>query len=157
MHLDVYGSTENRNYLSAFDELITIPLQIAHYLKNRLQYLFLISECYAIHRCVNFNTIIMAQIPVHKCVIHPGTEIHVLPRFNASICSEKENVFDPYSNLGNEMLMYHSTLNKYINACYWTACCIFYKTRSTDISPSVSREYSSSGTEILRGIYQHRT
>jgi hypothetical protein len=74
-----------------------------------------------VHRRVNFNTVMMGESPVHKCVIHPDTEIHVLPRLNASRCSGEEKVFvasDPCSKLGNELWTYHSTLNKHINTRY---------------------------------------
>lgn len=59
------------NYLSAFAELITTLSQVVYCLRNCLQCLFLNSEHYAARRCVK-RLMMMAQIPVHKCVIHPG-------------------------------------------------------------------------------------
>lgn len=54
-------------------------LIIAPYLKNCVHYLFLSSACYAEHRCFNFSRIMISQISVHKCVIHPGKETLAFP------------------------------------------------------------------------------
>lgn len=89
MNLYAYASTGNPEL---FSKLITIQSKIAHYLTNFLQYLFLSSECYEENGCVKFNKIIMSQIFLHKCVIHPATETHTLPRFNDVRCNRKENV-----------------------------------------------------------------
>jgi hypothetical protein len=81
MHLEAQASTGSPEL---FPELIAIQSQIAHYLKNGLQYLFLNFECYVEHRCITFNGIIISQISVHKCVLHKGKETQTFPRFNAA-------------------------------------------------------------------------